>query len=210
MKKLVLAITIAIMAFSGVAMANYNANNVGVYFDTEGTEVCMGDLSAIGISVHHVYVVLTKLTDTNVVMGFELQLATDGPLAASNFTFPAGSSALNVQSAPSFMVGFGVPVPVVARKAVVMEFDILVFSTNPVNWDVDGNGHVYVKDIFFHSMEAEVPAYINEAGELVELHQSTGNEYDPVMYFSLWEDGCDGIIVATDDASWDSVKSLYR
>ncbi|MBU8871969.1 MAG: hypothetical protein KOO60_13965 [Gemmatimonadales bacterium] len=209
MKKLVLAITIAMMAIGGVAMAGYNADNVGVYFDAAATDICMGNLTEVGISAHHVYVALTNM-NYDTVMGFELALATDGPLALSNFAFPAGSGAVNVQSAPSFMVGFGYPLVVENRMAVIMEFDILIFSTNPVNWDVDGRGHVFVKNIFFHSMEEEVPAYVNGAAELVKLHQSTGTETDPVLFFSLYADGCENIPVSADEASWDSVKSLYR
>ena len=208
MKKLVLAITIAVMAFSGIAVADTYMDNVGVYFDTAGTVACMDNIETSGIGVHHVYLVFTKLTN-NAVMGFELNLAFDGPLVASNFVFPAGSGAINLQTAPTFLVGFGTPITVVDRTAVIMEFDILAFSVNPVNWDANGQAHVYVKEIFFHSLPEEVPAYLNGSGEIIALHQSTGIETDPVMVFSLAENSCEGI-VATDETSWDGLKSLYR
>ena len=38
MKKLVLAITIAAMAFAGAAMAEEWVDNIGVYFDADATE----------------------------------------------------------------------------------------------------------------------------------------------------------------------------
>lgn len=208
MKKFVLAIAVAYLAVCGIALADDYMDNVGVYFDTEATDVCLNRVADIGISQYHVYTVLTELTSPS-VKGFELGLAFDGPLLASNFVYPAGSGALNMQSEPTFLVGFAVPIPAVDRKVVVMEFDILVYSVNPVNWDEYGDAHVFVKEIFFHSLPDPVPAYLTAEGEIKPLHQSTGLETNPVMIFSLDPGGC-GNVVASDETTWDSLKSLYR
>ena len=187
-------------------MANWHANNVGVYFDDGAEELCVNSISDIGI--FHMYVVISNMTSAG-VKGFELQLASDGPISYSNYAFPEGYGAMNFQSPPSFMVGFAMPIPAVDRMVAVMEFDILIYSTNPVNWDENQDAHVYVKEIFFHSLPEEVPCYANDLDELVEMHQSTGTELDAVTIFSLDSSGC-GYVVASDETSWDSLKSLYR
>ena len=209
MKKLVLAITLVTMMIGGAAMAqNPYLDNIGVYFDAEATEACLSNVDELGMSLHHVYVVLTQMTAPG-VGGFELNLAFEGPLMAMAFTFPEGSAALNLTSPPSFLVGFGVPIPAPTWSAVLMEFDIWVSSVNPVNWDSQGDAFVFVKEIFFHSLPEPVPAYLDLEGVIKPMHQATGTSIDPVMIFSLDAGGC-GNVVSTDDTSWDSLKSLYR
>ena len=208
MKKLVLAIMIAVMGIGGVAMANDYVDNIGVYFDPEGTEICINKISEVGISSYHVYVILTQLTSCG-VKGFEFALAFDGPLAAMNWTFPEGSGALNFQTPPVFLVGFSDYIFTLDRTVTVLEFDILVYSANPANWDENEDAHVFVKHIFFHSLPEELPAYLDDHDNIKALHQSTGTAADAVMIFSLNQNGCSKVI-ATEDTTWDSLKSLYR
>ena len=72
MKKLVLAITIATMAFSGAALAQ---DNVGVYFDAAGDHMYTG---VSEITVLHAYVIASDLTSAGVA-GFELQRGAQDP-----------------------------------------------------------------------------------------------------------------------------------
>ena len=207
MKKLILSISLIVLAFGCTALAeNAYMDNVGVYFDPEGTDLCMSRIDEI--AVHHVYVVLNKMTHFG-AKGFEMTLISDGPLAFSNYTFPAGSGALNLMAAPSFMVGFATPQMAVDGAVVLMEFDILVYSLLPVDWDQTQDANVYIKEVFFHSLPDAVPAYLDELGEIRAMHQSTGTALDPVLIFSLDASGC-GNIIANDETTWDALKSLYR
>lgn len=208
MKNPVIVLAIILMASSAFASNGY-VDNVGVYFDPYGDDLCEARIETDGgIGVRHVYCVLTQLTSPY-VKGFELLLGVDGPLLMSNFTYPAGSGAINLMATPAFLVGFAEGLPAISGAVVVMEFDIFVYSLNETLWDNSGDAHVYVREIFFHSLEDPVPAYLTMDGEIRALHQSTGGADDPVMIFSLDNSGC-GNVVPTDETSWDSLKSLYR
>lgn len=204
-----LLFVLACLLTAGAAFANDYVDNVGIYFDPEATDLCENRIeSDAGIGVRHVYCVLTQLTNPS-VQGFELALSNDGPLLMSNFAFPAGSGAINLLSAPTFLVGFAMPLPAIGAAVVVMEFDILVYSLDENLYDTSKDANVYLREIFFHSLEDPVPAYLNADGEILPLHQSTGLPTDPVMIFSLDAGGC-GNVVAADETTWDAMKSLYR
>lgn len=211
MKKLVLATMVAIMAISGTALAQ---GTIGVYFDDAATDMVV---EASTISVIHAYCIATDLMSTG-VGGFEVQLTADAPLAMTNWTYPAESGAINVQTAPTFLTGFAAPMPVVNGAFTLLEFDILVMSANPVNWTeyeyepTDPNDNAYearvgVQEIFFHSLAEPVPAYLDENGDILPLAIASANEYR----FQPWSTvlGQFGP-VATDEVTFDGVKSLFR
>ena len=211
MKKLALAITIAAIAISGSAFAQ---GTVGVYFDTDATET----YTAVSeITVLHAYCIANDVPGFGVA-GFELALSSSGPLAISNFEFPAGSGAINIQSAPTFLVGFSGPIPAVNGAVMLVEFDVLAYSANTANWteyDYDINNdednayeaRIFTNAIFFHSLPDPVPAYLDENGEILPLTRAISNQYRNYDFTVI-----ELIIgpVATDEASWDGVKSLYR
>lgn len=210
MKKLVLAIMIATMAFSGTALAQ---DNVGVYFDAAGTQMYTG---VTEITVLRAYCIASDLTAT-AIGGFELQLLADGPLSLANFEYQAEAGAINVQQPPTFMVGFAGPQPLTNGAYTLFEFDVLVYSANTANWpfyaynSYDDNddayeAHITVQNIFFQSIEDDLPAYLDEAGVILPLYPATNN-YRGGTYSVI-----EGVFgpVATDDASWDGVKSLFR
>jgi len=210
MKKLVLATMVAIMAFSGLAAAQ----DVGVYFDAAGTQMTT---QVSEISILHAYCIASGLTNTGVA-GFELQLTQTGPLNLYNFTYPAGSGAINIQTAPTFLVGFSSPLPVVDGNFTLFELDVLVMSANPANWDYYGydpnnpndnefEARIIAKEIFFHSLPEQVPAFLDENGEIKPLGIAVNDGYRGQAWSTVI--GQFGP-VATDDASWDGVKSLYR
>ncbi len=210
MKKLVLATMIAALAFGGIA----TAQDVGVYFDNAGTQMTT-EVNAI--SILHAYCIASGLTNTGVA-GFELQLTQDGPLNLYNFTYPAGSGAINVQSAPTFLVGFSSPLPVVDGAFTLMELDVLVMSANEANWPYYGyeptdpydnafEARIITKEIFFHSLPEPVPAFLDENGEILPLGIAVNDDYRGQGWTTVI--GQFGP-VATDEASWDGVKSLYR
>ena len=208
MRTFVIALVLVALGMSSPALANDNLDNVGVFFDHYGSEMCVNYLEGYGIGLHHVYVVLYHLTSP-AVRGFELQLAFDGPLLPMNFAFPAGAAAINVQNPPAFMVGFGNAVPAQNWMVTVMEFDIFVYSMNPADYDEYADANVYVREIFFHSLPWEAPAYLDENLDIKPLHYATGDAADPVMIFSLDYTGC-MTPFATEKTSWDRLKGMFR
>ena len=215
MKKLVLALALVTMAFSGAALAQ---TEVGVYFDDSATRTYLGITE---ISQHHAYIVMTGLGETALVGGFELALLVDQPLMTFNFTFPAGSGAINLQTEPTFLTGFAEALPAVGGAFTVLEFDVLATTANAANWnfyehnpsdDYDDAYEALItpKAIFFNSIEDEfgdpVMAYLDGAGEILPMTPGVGE------YRGYAATVVELIVgpVATDEASWDEVKSLYR
>lgn len=206
MKKLVLAITIAAMAIGGTAIADTYMDNIGVYTDVEGTNTCIADVATLGANyVQPAYVVLTKATNTT-IKGFECKLLLDGPLELLGYTFP-DPAAINVGSAPVFIVGYSEVLPIVNRTFVLMNTFIRVTTVNPAVWG--GNeANVYITELDFPSIPEELPAYLTGDEVLVPMYQSTGTESNPAMIFVL--EGMCPDVVSTDQTSWDGLKSLYR
>lgn len=211
MKKLVLATMVAIMAISGTALAQ---STIGVYFDQAATDM---KVEASEITVIHAYCIATGVPSAGIA-GFEVQITADAPLGLTNWTYPAGSGAINLQTPPTFLTGFAYPLPVVDGALTLVEFDVLVMSANPVNWNLygyevaDPNDDAYearlgVQEIFFHSLEEPVPAYLDEFGEILPLDIAVAPDYR----FQPWATivGQFGP-VATDEVTFDGVKSLFR
>lgn len=211
MKKLVLATMVAIMAFSGAALAQ---GTIGVYFDQGATDMA---LEVSSITLLHAYCIATDIPGTGIA-GFEVQITADAPLIMSNFVYPAESGAINLQTPPTFLVGFSSPLPVADGALTLVDFDVIVSSANPVNWNYytynagDPNDNAYearigVQEIFFHSLEEPVPAYLDENGEILPLGIAVSPEYRHQAWSTVI--GQFGP-VATDEVSFDGVKSLFR
>lgn len=195
MKKLVFVVALIALAVGGSAIAQTAfQNNMGVYFDAEGTIATNND----GIAgVKHVYVVLTQLT-TPTVDGFECKLTASGGMviAYATQTFPEGLGTINVGTRYGEVVaGFGFPLPAVDGRAVVMEFDI--FVTDP-----GIPGELFISPTYFPSIPGT--AAFLYADNLYVANNSTAPGL-PVLVTNSTDEP-----VATEATSLDNLKSLYR
>lgn len=193
MKKLVFVFALIAMAFGGSVFAQpIHEDNVGIYFDADGTMASIND----GIpGLKHVYVVLTNVGHAT-VEGFEAKItATGGALISyDSMAFPV--NAIDVGSRYGEVIaGFGSPLMVEDNKVVVMEFDIIV--TDP-----GMPGMLFIDPVYFPSIDG-APAFL-AGGELVEARNSTAPGL-PVMVTNSTEEP-----VATESTSFDNLKSLFR
>ena len=82
---------------------------------------------------------------------------------------------------------------------VVMEFTAIITDESVAT-------NFYIDAWRWHSLDEEVPAYLNGADiyEILPLQQVTGGPDIPVATFN------GDCAVATEDLTWSSVKQLYR
>lgn len=194
MKKLALALCIVMVSVAGSALALQWEDNMGLYFDEAGSQYC-GPL-APGYHVGAAHLVLTNLTTDNGVGGWEAKITEGGAVQLGAFALRG--DAINVGTrADEYIVGLGSPL--FGDAIVLADFDLYVTAEEP--------GFLYIDGVYFHSLDNRVPAYLDGADSdvIIEARQSTGGAADPVMLINFEPCG-----VATEEASWDAVKSLYR
>jgi len=191
MKKLALALCIVMVSIAGSAFALQWENNLGMYFDEEGSNFC--DALPMGYHVNVAHLVLTNLTADSVA-GWEVKITTSSNLTKGQFVLRG--DAINAASrVDEYIVGLGTPLT--GDAIVLADFDLyLMDDTTPA--------FVYLDGVYFHSLDNRVPAYADGNSDIIEIHQSTGGANDPVMIIN------GECVVANEEASWDSVKSLYR
>ena len=192
MKNLVFIIALITMV-GGTAFAQGNwEDNIGVYFNADGTVVSNNDGVA---GVHHVYMVLTNVTSPT-VDGFECKITAEGGMIISYASKVFPLETINVGTRYGEVIaGFGSPLATVNGNAMVMEFDIII--TDP-----GMPGLLYIAPVYFPSIPG-APAYLS-AGEIVAAKNSTGPGM-PVLVTNIPEEP-----VATETTSFDNLKSLYR
>lgn len=210
MKKLYIATLFVILLFNGTASGQ---GAIGVYFDEAATRMVT---YVRYITVLRAYCVLTDLPTAGVA-GFEAQITYTEPLMLTGWTYPAAAGTINLQTPPTFLAGFSTPQPAIDGSFVAVSFDVMVPTLDPRNWtfyDYDPDdiyddaceARIGVEAVFFHSLDEAVPAYLDESGEIRPLGIAVSSQYRQQPWstiFPWWA-------VATDDVTFDEVKSLYR
>jgi hypothetical protein len=201
MKKLALVLMFTLLATTALAQG-WSQNNVGVYFDAGATSNYVDGI--LPGTIVRCYVVGTGLTAA-ATSGFEFKLTTegDGSFISTSIAYP--TQAANLANRPDeYVVGFAGPVPVVDGQFVFMEYDLLV--TGPLLPVC-----TYLEPIYFASIPGSSAYLGEEPGILLPLFNSTGDPTNPNGRYAVCSVNglCEGA-VPSDDASWGSVKSLYR
>jgi len=201
MKKLALVLVFSLLATTAFAQS-WSQNNVGVYFDAGAISNYVDGI--LPGTLVHCYVVGTGLT-APAVSGFEFKLTVegDGALVPTSIVYP--TEAANLGNRPDeYVVGFAGPVPVAGGQFTLMEYNVLVTNTVlPVC--------TYIEPIYFASIPGRT-AYLGETpNDLLPLANSTGDPTDPTGRYAVCSINglCEGA-VPNDEATWGSVKSLYR
>lgn len=191
MKKLALVLALTLTAFAGSAFAQWDDNNVGLYFDMAGTNNC----GAVGEgSLVYTYLVFTNLTSPD-VKSWEIQLAYNNVDPVS--VVPYNDHILVSPRPGELMVGLATPQLAVGGTYVAARIRLLVDNLLPAG--VTPNG------VFFHLLDTRVPAYINGAGDELAL-RSIAPTGEP---FLVINDSCTGV-VGSETTSFGEVKSLFR
>ncbi len=195
MKKMVLVIALAAIALTSVsAFAQVDPNyrdNIGIYLDENGDNNC----AFLPINVPtNAYLVLSKLTATE-VLGWEAKISFTNMFVLS---FADRGQAVDIGSRPDeHVVGYAAPLPAVGDAVVVADIQIMVNNTDPA--------YAFADEIYFSLLENGLPAYIDGASAGYSLHPAFGNVNDPMFIING-----DCAPVAVEDASFGSVKSLFR
>jgi len=191
MKKMVILLGLAMfMATSASAVIDPDPNMMGLYWDTNADMPCT---PAVGYPVN-MYIILTNPTGDS-LGGFECAYTIEGAaqpyILSALFTNP---DALDVAAGfQNFIVGFGSPQPT-TEATILATISVL----NAASMDLG----FYLHQSSPASVDGVLPVILSD-GELMTVGTSTGaGELTAVM-------GAD-CVVATEEASWDSVKSLYR
>ena len=193
MKKLVLIFALAAIALSGSAFAQDPAyrDNIGIYLDEAGTNNC-GPLALN--TPTPAYLVLTQLTASE-VLAWEAKVTFENIFVLA---FADRGQAIDVGSRPDeHVVGYASALPVVGGACVVADLTIMVTNANP--------GLVFMDEIYFSLLENGLPAYLDGDSNGYALYPALGTVNDPVFVVN---GDCGS--VAVEDASFGSVKSLFR
>ncbi len=192
MKKLVVLLMAMLVATSAFAILDEDTNSMGFYFDTEADMPCVDGADAY--SNHTMFLVLTN-PDFDELYGFEAgyDLVGDAQVLSTTFTNP---QALNVGQADNMIVGFGTPT-VTSPITTVAAIAVLYMSTEgaPVEFTLHGTTP--------SSMDPAYPVFLLVDGVLIAGGLSTVDGPSAQI-----NGGC--TVVATEEMSFDSVKSLYR
>ena len=194
MKKMVLVFALAAIALTSVsAFAQIDPayqNNIGIYLDETGDTNC----AILPLDTPTpAYLVLSKLTATE-VLGWEAKLTYANLFVLA---FADRGQAIDVGSRPGeHVVGYAAPLPAVGDAVVVADLTIMVNNADPA--------YAFAGEIYFSLLENGLPAYIDGASAGYSLHPAFGNTNDPIFVVN------GDCAVAVEDASFGSVKSLFR
>jgi len=196
MKKMVLALTLAALALSGTASAQYYLDNIGMYFDEGATITC--DARPFGF--YNAFVVLTNLTSPS-IGGWEAKVTFTGGGLLTNVAY-VGLAINAATRTNEYIVGLGEPLVADQGTLAVMSMTLYIFDTLVVT-------HGFVGPVYYNSIEGvELPCYLDgDDMELIKpLYPSLGTIDEPVL---ILNDKCSGPVANT-PSSWGDLKSLYR
>ena len=194
------------------AGAQIYENEFGIYTDPTG-DPAAANVEVPVITPVNIYLVATNPvnhsfqggTDTTrpiaFVNGFEAKIIF--PPQGPNFwilstSFPV--QAINIGTAPDYIVSFGSPVPVVDQRVVLVTWEFFVLDTATYN--------TYLGVTDFPAVEGAMGILDSEdefyPDGVQAMHPST-NDYD-VPIFSVNGDAA----IAVEEQSWGGVKALFR
>jgi hypothetical protein len=195
MKKMVLVFALAAIALTSVsAIAQIDPsyqNNIGIYLDESGDT----NWACLPLNTPtDAYLVLSKLTASE-VLGWEAKISFTN---MSVLGFANRGQAIDIGTRPGeHVVGFAAPLPAAGGVVVVADVQIMVNNTDPA--------YAYADEIYFSLLENGLPAYIDGASAGYSLYPVFGGVDDPIFIINA-----DCGPVAVEDASFGSVKSLFR
>ncbi len=211
MKKMVLVLTLAAFALSGSAFAQNPtyADNIGLYltpggYADPGAEDGSGSCGTVAENeIFTVFVVLSKLTNAE-VWGWEAKIFPGNMLFMGDLIY---GDHVNVGTRDfEYIVGMAAPHFASDRAATVME---LQYAVNSFYNDITQPSYLFIQGIYFSLLPNGAPAYLEASGSTgLELHPALGSPHNPFLPQLIINGDCN--VVATEEATWGGVKSLYR
>jgi len=205
MRKLLFAVAFAALAVLSLAPAAGLAqtpnigvpgdDNLGIYFiDTENTGWANHNIAA---GVLTVSLVATGLTDMTGLSGWECRM--DFPAALFPAVTLLGDGPINFANAPDYVVGLNSPFPH-SNAIVLASINLFITSQDPTFLYLNVKPLPSIPDAMAYASGADFNI-------LFPFNWSSGDEAVPVFGINT---GPLDPPIATDEATWGSLKSLYR
>lgn len=191
MKKLVFLLMALLVASSAFAVVDPDPNMMGMYFDLSADTVC---INASPFTPQTAYLIVTN-PSFDALYGFEAGITLEGTGLVTGVTF-ANPQALNVGTPTNMIVGFGAPS---ATSEATLLATIAMFYTDATGGALGFRLHGTEPS----SMDPAFPVVLLAGGELMSYGLSAADGL-------VAQINGDCAVVATEEISFDSVKSLYR
>jgi hypothetical protein len=190
----VLAVTL-VVAGPALAQIDPTPDGLGIYFDIDGTINCLPDVTPGEYGPGFMYLMITNPSEPSGISGWELQLVFDSCLLVTDWGYQAG--AINSGTEPDFYVTQPTPLPS-AATVILLDMTFYVLCSDCALMYIYPPPVQHVPDF---------PAYSagNDPNEWFALHQSTGGSQFPVAAINCI---CD--VISNDNATWGSLKTMYR
>ncbi|MEN8005497.1 MAG: hypothetical protein ABFS42_00670 [Candidatus Krumholzibacteriota bacterium] len=203
MKKMVILALVSLVATSAFAVLDPDDNMMGVYFDTIAESNCLTTPASVPFNA---YIILTNTTAPS-INAYELGLDVVVPAGMEGMIFRLASNIADLVVAGvdvgtngplggDFIVGLAAPLP--AQEAVILHsFQYMLLAVMPVE--------IFIGASSAPSIPGDFPVVQNAVGSiLMQVGQSTGG---PDVAVATINTGC---VVGVEEASFGSVKSLFR
>lgn len=197
MRRMLALACLASFVLAGGAMAQVDPDpdGIGLYLDAQGTEYCA---EFMGGPITF-YLLITNPT-VNGVAGWECHVDYVIPPGCFETGWTLTGDAINVSTAPDFVVGLGTPLPY-STAITVATFGILVFCPDCTEFNIRAADLPSIPGF---------PAYVDpdDIGHILPLYKSTGfaNPDSPVAQLNC----VDCTVLAGEEATWGKMKALYR
>ncbi len=206
MKKLVVLLLASLIASSAFAVVDPDPNGIGIYFDVTANETSLTINPSIPFNA---YLILTN-TDAPAISAYEVGYRNVVPAGMEGLLFRLASTiangvvtGLDLGDSSDILAGdhiVGLAAPLVAGPATVLHaWQYMILSP-------DMTMEMYISAASQSSLPGIYPVILNsDSSTLFQAYHSTGIDGDlPVA-------GVNGPVpVAVEDASFGSVKSLFR
>ena len=203
MKKLVVLLLASLIATSAFAVIDPDPDMMGIYFDRDANDNCL----TIGSSVpFNVYIILTN-TSAPAINAYELNLNVVVPAGMEGSVFRLATAiadgvvtgvdvGTNGPLGGDFIVGLGLSLP--AQPALILHsFQYMLLAPMSVEYFIGASSIPSIPGVY--------PVVQNAEGSiLMQVGQSTGG---PDVAVATVNFDC---VVGVEDASFGSVKSLFR
>jgi hypothetical protein len=192
MKRMLFLLMAMLIAASAVAIVDPDDDMMGFYFDLEADYPCIE--GAAPYSTHNLYLIVTRPTAAE-LFGFEAGFTVEGEGMVLGVEFSV-ENFINVGTNDNMIVGFGEPLET-TQATLLATFSIMYMDTTmgPLDFYLHGSEP--------SSMDPLYPVVLLDGGVLQSMGISAA--VGPTAQFN---GGCQ--VLATDNVSFDSIKSLYR
>ena len=192
MKKMLVLMLSLMVASSAFAVIDADPDMLGIYFDEAADVSCT---SATPYATVVTYVIMTNPSNAT-IGGFEFGYDVDGAAQVLSTVFPP--NALDVGSAANHIVGLGAPLET-TEATILATISVLNMDAamGPIYFSLHGSNP--------SSIDPMLPTILFGQGNLMTLGTSTLPGTFSAVINGICED-----VVATEETSFDALKSLYR